>query len=449
MRVEDHQRLWLEHWITGTNTKVLRGIGGKNVNILAPRGSGKSSLIGLFAAWIVGHHAKYQLPCQLLYISNCLPVARDKSRAIKQIITSPEYRAIFPTVVKGDRFSDQMWSIDTSIARIETTGSEYYTLKAAGIKGAIASKRCHIVIYDDLIKSADDIANANVRAQYIRNHRQVIKPTVFEGGRIIGIGTRFRPDDIHAKEFLKEKGWEVIEQSALVTDQETGSLYSYWEKMWSTDYLKGLLEADPLSFSFQYQNKIMNVPGGIRIEPDWIHWGSPPKTFTRLAVGIDFAASETDKACYTAMVLVGQHENTFWILDYRRGKWVGNCEKIDILLNMVDDWKDSITPCYVFAEAIAYQASFKGDYISYAVNQKRRFDLHIHPSKLKGDKVSHLMSVTGLYANGLVKYNKYIDFTYPISEMTGFQSEAEYSDCLDATVLALNGLGVRPQLSMI
>ena len=35
---------------------ALMGIGGPNTAILAPRGSAKSTVLGLFAAWMIGRH---------------------------------------------------------------------------------------------------------------------------------------------------------------------------------------------------------------------------------------------------------------------------------------------------------------------------------------------------------------------------------------------------------
>ena len=69
------------------------------------------------------------------------------------------------------------------------------------IKGAVTSKRSHLCIIDDAIKSADDIKNKDIRQAMEDNWNAVIVPTMFEGARAICLGTRFRHDDIHSRTF--------------------------------------------------------------------------------------------------------------------------------------------------------------------------------------------------------------------------------------------------------
>jgi hypothetical protein len=62
-------------------------------------------------------------------------------------------------------------------------------LCCAGLKGAVTSKRSHLCIIDDAIKSADDIKNKDIRVAMEDNWNSVIVPTMFEGGRAICLGT--------------------------------------------------------------------------------------------------------------------------------------------------------------------------------------------------------------------------------------------------------------------
>ena len=93
-----HHLEWHDILVTGKDSKCLRGIAGDNLDLLAPRGSAKSTVLGLFAAWAIGNHAIAQMPLQILYLSYSLNAARAKSSTIKTIIESPEYQEIFPQV---------------------------------------------------------------------------------------------------------------------------------------------------------------------------------------------------------------------------------------------------------------------------------------------------------------------------------------------------------------
>ena len=51
-----HMLEWHAELCTGVDSECLLGIGGPNTAILAPRGSAKSTVLGLFAAWMIGRH---------------------------------------------------------------------------------------------------------------------------------------------------------------------------------------------------------------------------------------------------------------------------------------------------------------------------------------------------------------------------------------------------------
>ena len=64
-----HHKEWHRYLCTGDDSECLVGIGGPNIDILAPRGSAKSTILGLYTAWSVGIHAVNKQPLKVLYIS--------------------------------------------------------------------------------------------------------------------------------------------------------------------------------------------------------------------------------------------------------------------------------------------------------------------------------------------------------------------------------------------
>lgn len=442
----DHHQEWKQHFVTEKNSKCLLRIAGMNVDLLAPRGSGKSTLLGLFVAWAIGYHTMHKKLLQILYISYSLAAARAKSATIKTIIESAEYREIFPMVrPHPNKFADDHWSIDFDFAGIKSTGAERFTMICCGSAGSITSKRSHLIILDDVIKSADHIANPEIRKKIERNWYSVIRPTMLEGGRILGLGTRFRPDDCHATTFIPAKGWIQIEQRAILED-ENGKERSYWPEMWSLEYLSQLRKEDPLSFSYQYLNKIIPLEE-MGLHPDWIQLGEIPDEFDSFAIGIDLASSLKTKADFTVLMLLGRKDDKFYFLDYRRGKWQGNIAILDALLGLYEEWHEVGVPFNIYVENVAYQASFQGDFTRYIINEKEIYDIRCVPWKMRGDKLAHLMSVSGLYANGAIAYNRYKFHKDDeiIKELVEFGSTT-HDDALDAQVIALQGAGARRRL---
>ena len=100
----NHMLEWHNELCTGEDSECLLGIGGPNTAILAPRGSAKSTVLGLFAAWMIGRHAAAKQMLRILYIAYMVDISRAKSATIKGILTSnTKYREIFPMVRLSQR----------------------------------------------------------------------------------------------------------------------------------------------------------------------------------------------------------------------------------------------------------------------------------------------------------------------------------------------------------
>ena len=575
-----HHEVWTRALITEQSNQYLHRIAGRNVSILAPRGGAKSTKLGLFFAWAIGINALEGKALQILYISANRELALAKSETIRNIIDSEQYRKVFPDVLPHPKkWASPLWSIDRAAAGIETTGQEEFTMIAAGILGTIASKRTNIIGYDDLVKNAEDIASPAVRRKIPRTHYSVVMPTLFPGGRVIAINTRYRPDDIHVTDFIPSKGFNVLEQSAIIPRRElinlgvfrqgvekvtaintealdeseaiaiarqeeealakqraaetidaltptgeddygcvsptglenngglegdtglennggledevdsgsqegfsTGAMMlskqlmvlqdygievrpiesftteeewesyldeevSYWEEMWSLDFLRSRRDADPTSFMYQYQNKVERVDGqGIPL--DHIHYGKPPMGFDYFCIGGDLATSKQTKADYTVFLLVGKAGNQYWALDYWRGKVTGNLRKIEHILDLYENWEDSdvvgyITPWRVAIEKVQYQASMSADLVRELYQKRTLTNIVVSPIQLKGGKEAHMESITGAFANGLVWFNEGIDWSPFVEELQGLGS---HDDCVDAIAIALQSLGVRSRI---
>ena len=453
-----HHKEWHQYLCTGVDSECLVGIGGPNIDILAPRGSAKSTILGLYTAWAVGIHALQKKPLKVLYISYTVDVARPKSAAIKRIIEeSKAYREIFPMVkiAKGIN-SNEYWSIDWKFAGIKSTGEEEFTVCCAGLKGAVTSKRSHLCIIDDAIKSADDIKNRDIRQAMEDNWNSVIVPTMFEGGRAICLGTRFRHDDIHNSTFTPTNSWVQIVQSAITVD-EHGDEISYWPEMWSLDYLRDRRRQAPVAFSFQYQNQIVQT-SELSLSPELIVKGNIATEFDTLGVGVDLSAGVREKNDYTVFVMGGRVGDKIHIIDCKRLRIMGNLEKLEALMEMMDEWgvvyKDqdkyfpSGTGIEIWSEAVAYQASLEADFKRICLGDHGLYNMHWHPIKgFRGDKVARFRGIMGLFEQRKITFNKYRKMKELTEEIVNF-GVSSHDDCVDALVWLCNGLMTRGKLEL-
>ena len=453
----EHHRHWHRHFITDEDSTCLIKIAGPNVDLLAPRGSAKSTVLGLLTAWAIGVHTHARMPLQILYLSYTVDIARSKSATIKRIIESKRYQEVFPKVrLLKNVTSNEYWSIDHKFAGIDTTGEEQFTLCAAGLKGSVTSKRSHLVMIDDAIKSAADIANPDIRKQMQENWNAVIAPTMFEGARAICLGTRFRHDDIHATTFNEQNNWQQIVLSAILNDPKTGDEKSYWPEMWSLDYLKEKKRQAPIAFSFQYMNQVIRQ-NELSLAPELIVKAEIATEFDTLGIGVDLSAGTKEKNDYTVMILGGRIGDQIHIIDYRRIRVMGNLEKLDQLKELLNDWsilgKDenglyypTHSTCDIWSEAVQYQASLEADFKRVCLNGEGLWNLIWHPVKgFRADKLARFRGCMGLFEERKIIFNRYRNFTAMFEELTNF-GVSSHDDTVDALVWLITGLMRKGQL---
>ena len=410
-------------------------------NYVVSKNSAKSTVLNLFTAWIIGKHTTKGLPLQIIYCSYNIATAIPKSRIIRQLIDSSTFKKIFPRVqLRAGMQSDIGWSIDFDYAGINRVGDEEFTLRAAGLRGSITSKRAHLVIVDDPIKSSTDIKNPAIREEMNNNWSSVISPIIFEGGRSICLGTRFHPLDIHKTMFIPEKGWKQVQQEALTYD-DNGEARSYWPEQWSEEYLLSQKELDPVAFAYQYQQQPV-MTSDLVLSPDLIIKGDVVTEFDTLAVGIDLSASKNETSDYTAFVLGGRLKDKYYIIDAHQVRSIGNLEKIDLLCDMLVEWgilqiqNGEFLPTYssvtLVVEAVAYQASLAADLRRVLLQERGLGNIHIHEVKgFRGDKVARFRGTLGLLENKKVTFNRFRKFDALIDQLINIGATS-HDDLLDA-----------------
>ena len=454
-----HHKEWNRNFITNEDSSCLIKIAGPNIDLVAPRGSAKSTVLGLLTAWAIGIHTQAGKPLQVLYLSYTVDIARSKSATIKRIIESKRYQEVFPKVrLLKNVTSNEYWSIDHKFAGIDTTGEEQFTLCAAGLKGSVTSKRSHLVMIDDAIKSAADIANPDIRKTMQENWNAVIAPTMFDGGRAICLGTRFRHDDIHSTTFNEQNNWTQIVISAIQNDPKTGDEESYWPEMWSLEYLKEKKRQSPIAFSFQYMNKVVRQ-NELSLAPELIVKAEISTEFDTLGVGVDLSAGIREKNDYTVMVLGGRIEDRIHIIDYRRIRVMGNLEKLDALKELLNDWSiiqvdqgglyyPTHSTCDIWSEAVQYQASLEADFKRICLQNESLYNLIWHPVKgFRGDKLARFRGIMGMFEDRKIIFNRYRNFTNMFEELTNF-GVSGHDDCVDALVWLVTGLMKKGHLQL-
>ena len=469
-----HMKVWENMLNTEEDSRYLRGIGGSNTLILAPRESAKSSYLGQWIAYQIGFHVApwNKIPLKILGVSYDLTTAAQRSRQVRAIIRSPQYRSIFPWVRPSrSKWNEREWSIDFEWAGLSTT-EEQYTYVCAGISGAINSRRSHLVLLDDLIKSPDQIKAHSIRELMISNWENVIQYTMYDGARAVCLGTLMSPNDIYTTDFTEIKGWNVRRQRALLEDGE-GNEYSYWEPR--DEFSPGTplvrLQRErsekPESFSLQRQNELIEL-SETSIDIANILQAPIPMHLENLVMGVDLSAGTKESNDYTTFVLGGFADERFWIVDVWEDRTMGNVAKLDAIVEMWDLWKDRLPQdellvngkweevprdgLHIYFDSSAYGLSFKGDYIDHIQNTLKIRNWHCKEvtSSRRGSKLERLRKHSSLFEKHQIVFNQYSrrmsDGREPlgrlIDQITKF-GRTSHDDLADALELCLTGLRSR------
>ena len=208
---------------------------------LPPR-AGKSYIVSLFCAWIIGKHPEGSI----MRNSYAATLAEKFSYDIREIVQSDKYKAIFPNVeLRKDKHAVDDWAIT------EAKQSSYF---CAGVGGAITGKGCNLVaILDDPIKNIEDALSETILTKTWQWYTSTHKSRIEKGCPEIIIATRWSRKDPTGM-ILQEQPeqWEEIKFSALNEQGET-----FCEAIKSTDEY---LEIKKVTDEFIWEAEFMQSP---------------------------------------------------------------------------------------------------------------------------------------------------------------------------------------------
>jgi hypothetical protein len=257
--------------------------------ILAPRGHAKTTLFLYRAARLIG---AAEGRCRLGILTAVDADAESRSRGIRDIVESLRFGEVFGWAqggVEGRPWTDAAWSI-----RGVDLGKDF-TCLAMSLGSVRAGARLDELLADDPVGQQEN-ASAAGRAKALETYLTVVDPMVTPTGKRIFLGTRWDEDDMYAE--LVRRGWPALTYRAIGDDG--GAL---WPDYWSAERLAAKrAELGSAIFDLQYQNDPAGMGGNI-FKRDWFAWvDSVPEGARR--VGLDLAASRSERSDYTAAVEV-------------------------------------------------------------------------------------------------------------------------------------------------
>ena len=403
------------------------------VNI--PPRHGKSQLVSIFfPAWFIGKYPNKKV----MMVSHTTDLAVDFGRKVRNLIDTPAYRAIFPTVsLAADSKSAGRWNTNV--------GGEYY---ACGIGSALAGRGADLLLVDDP-HSEQDVINGNfeVFEKAYEWFTYGARTRLMPGGRVAIIQTRWHMDDLTGR-VVRDMGmhdladqYEVVEFPAILEIPKTlpdGTKTvvekALWPEFFTLDDLLRTKASMPLfQWNAQYQQKPTAEEAAV-VKREWWKWWEKedPPHCEYVIMSLDAAAETHNRADYTAL--------TTWGVFYNEETNMNNI----ILLNSI---KERMEFPELKKRALEEYNEWEPD--SFIVEKKsagtalyqemRRTGMNISeytPHRGSGDKLARLNSVADMIAEGLVWVPQSRWAEEVVEEIAGFPFMS-HDDLVDSTVMAL------------
>lgn len=460
MRPAKHHLEWIYH---------ILGSSGSRVNIIAPRGSGKTNTLNMIMAWWIGKRPW----TNNAILSVSFSQASERLDDIRAIIKSERYQNVFPWIhldykrkvdgkIHGRPDNTSEFSIWSSIwispQDGKTTGeainysqwrsymrqhadAKGRTLYAAGITGkSIPGKRFNGLVLVDDPHDEENSASQDQRDKVEALFKKTLIGCVTPEGLVTVISTRWAEDDLSgrlSRDKYKDGSliWETIEIPAINEDGE-----SYWPEVWSLDDLEDRRsEIGETSFQMMYMNN-PNARAAGQFKIDDLRQPIPAAEdlpdMKEIFISTDIARSLSAHADFTVYAIVSRDTRQkygYYVWDIWRGK-VGFSDSLDVLANYVDWCVDTFGGLRgVLFEKQGFQPAWAEEL------QNRRPDIPIILVPLKGDKVTRAKALEAKTQAGKFYCNQKMQFYETmVSELLGFTGESSRKakdDIVDALAL--------------
>lgn len=350
--------------------------------IFMPPRHGKSLLATqMFPAWYLGRHPDRFV----ISASYGQDLSDDFGRKVRNLISSPLHRTVFPTCRLADGAA--------SMRRFNTlAGGSYY---AVGRGGPITGRGAHLLILDDLLKDREEAQSEMVRRNLHQWYAHVAYTRLQPGGAIVLIATRWHEDDL-AGRLLNEQAnenWVVVSLPAIAEVDE--SFRCAGEPLWPEKFPLSDLQrirqsVGSAAWASLYQQRPAAAEGAI-FKRDWIRrYRDVPNSFRKIIQSWDTAFKTGTENDYSALTTWGVTDIGYFLLSF----WRGRAEFPELkrqVSSQAEQWKP---------HAILVEDKASGQSLIQELRLATKFP--VLPIKVDGDKRARAEAVTPLFEAGRI-----------------------------------------------
>lgn len=315
---------------------------------IPPRHMKSISVAVAFPAWLLGHNPSEQIMCA----SYSKALSNKHSMDCRAIINSEWYRELFPN-----------WKL----VKDQNTQSKFVTTKrgfriATSVGSTTTGEGGNFLIIDDPL-SADEATSEIMRNRANTWFDQTFSSRLNDKKRgvMIVIMQRLHENDLTGH-LLRKGNWEHLCLPLIAEKEEEHKIHDFYyrrdvgemlhKERIDEHTLKAIkIDAGPYAFAGQYQQTPSPSGGGV-FERKWLqYYNNIDSTQMNKYLLVDPANSKNKGSDYTAMVLIGAHEDgNLYLIDAIRDR-LNVREREDLLF----EWHKKYSPTCVAYEKYGMQ----------------------------------------------------------------------------------------------
>jgi predicted phage terminase large subunit-like protein len=400
---------------------------------------GKTTLAAkMFPAWYAGRHPDRSI----IVATYNQQYAWDLGRGIRDVMTSPQFKQVFPELAIKQRAS--------AVNRIETTAGG--VIFCVGRGSAITGRGAHLILLDDPIKDRKEADSLLILDGLWAWYNQVLRTRLMNRrGTMVLINTRWSENDLTGRlidplnphySIGEARLWRSIDLPAIAEDNDVLGRKPgepLWADRFDLPYLEQIRSSDPRGFQALYQGKPSPREGAFFKVSDLVGYNTmremPPKESMRFYAASDHAVSLAQQADRTCLMCVGVDEKDhIWIMPDLVWARLDSRDAIEGMVAMMERYK----PQFWWAEAGAIGKSI-GPFLRKRMLEKRTF-CAIDPIPPVADKQQRAQSIQARSSMKMVHFPTWTTWWAEAQDQLLKFPNAAHDDFVDA--LALIGLGL-------
>lgn len=305
----------------------------KRLMVLTPPRHGKTLLCShLFPSWVLGTRDE-----AIVGAAYNKRKASDEANGVKAILSSPRYRAVFPTAQIPKRSNESRNEIRRA-DHFNLVGRPQAEYRAAGIGSGLTGYNKTIGIIDDPIKSNADAFSERKRevnwewyagVYRIRDTHLLAGDT---GVRDLLVQTPWHEDDLSGRILKTEaESWEVLRLPAILepgAEKHPQDIrdpdMALWPSMWPVDKLLEVKRHFPREWASLFQCRPSSLDGNLFRRSDFqshTDFDVPADGHWMVSVDASFGAKGQTSSYVAVQVWCFGHDCRAYLVDCWRGHW--------------------------------------------------------------------------------------------------------------------------------